>query len=275
MNSALFARVERSFRHLLERAGGLLDFAFNRDAQPQFDLSSLLPRIESALERSLREERGRLAVPHLIELRYSYEIWTALGAAQREQLERDLAANLFEYAHNRRYLMAAPMKVTITCDAFTSGVEIHPSFGPTFGPSFGESAPAPRRVASQASQASLANQTGRANSPRQESPFAPARIVLVELGRGLRHEALLVQGAEPVGIGRNIANKMVINDPGISNFHAAFVWRENGGIELADRGGANGTAINGVPLGSADRRLVSDGDLIRLGRIDCRLLIGE
>ena len=258
MNSTLFARVERAFRHLLERAGGLLDFAINRNAQPQLDLSSLLPRIESALERSLREERGRLAVPHLIELRYSYEIWTALGAAQREQLERDLAANLFEYAHNRRYLMAAPLKVTITCDAFTSGVEIHPSFG--------ESAPAPRRESSQ---------PGQTNVRRQDASSAQTQIVLVELGRGLRHEALLVQGAEPVGIGRNIANKMVINDPGISNFHAAFLWRENGEIELADRGGANGTAINGIQLGSADRRLVSDGDLIRLGRIECRLLIGQ
>lgn len=239
MKSTLFDRLERAFRHLSERAGGVLDFAMHRAEQPQQDLATLLPRIESAIEKSLREEQGRLTAPHLIELRYSYETWTQLGEARREKLERELAASLFEFAHNRRYLLANPLRVMITCDPFTRGVEIRPSFDASTSP--------PARGAS--------------------------KIVLIEQGRGLRHEAQLVSGAEPIGVGRNIANKVVISDPTISNFHAAFIRRENGEIELADRGGANGTAINGVLLAGADRRTVASEDLIRFGRVECRLIV--
>lgn len=243
MSSSHFEFLEKFFRRLFDWLGGSLDVALRRDGEPQLDPSALLPRIEKVIERSLRQEGERLAAPHQIELRYSYETWSALGEVRRQQLERELAASLFEYAHNRRYLMAAPLSVNITCDAFTRDFEIRPSFGDTGG------APASGSVAT--------------------------RIVLVEQRRGRRHEAELQEGGEPVGIGRNIANRIVISDPTISNFHAALIWRDRNGIELADRGGANGTAINGVQLAGADRQAVKDGDLLRLGAVECRLLIEE
>lgn len=236
-------RLESGLRRGLQWAGGMLDYALRRRDLPQTDVVTLLPRIEGVIERHLRPEAGRLVAPDLVELRYDYETWSGMGEARRARLEDDLARSLFEYTVNRRYRLAAPLRVSIGYDAFTRGVEIRCSF---------------------AGAATLVQPVRRA---------APCLVTLIEQGTGIRHQAPLTPGAEPVGIGRNIANGLVIRDATISNFHAALVWRADGQIELADRGGANGTAVNGAPLATAGRVTVVDGDVIRLGRVECRISI--
>jgi len=241
MGDGLFDRLETWMRRRFERAGAVLDFAFRRGGLPQVDFATLLPRVEREIERNLREERGRLAAPHLIELRYDYETWTALDPQRREHLARELAASVLEYVCNRRYQIASRPEVKISYDAFTRGVEIRVGFDVPVKP------------------------VGRRE----------ARVRLVEQSTGATHTVLLVSGGEPAGIGRNIANSIVIDEPTISNFHAALLLRDNGVVELADRGGANGAAINGARLASASRAPVTDGDLISIGRVDCRLLIQD
>ena len=241
MGQGIFDRLEAWLRRLFERAGGIVDFAFWRSSLPHVDIAVLLPRVEREIERNLRAEKGQLVAPHLIELRYNYETWTTLGSERREHLAEELAASVLEYVCNRRYLIASRPQITIGYDAFTRGVEIRVGF---------------------------------------DVPVVPAgrrevRVNLAEQATGASHTALLVSGGEPVGIGRNIANSIVINEPTISNFHAALLLRDNGVVELADRGGANGTAINGVRLAGASRAQVTDGDLISIGRVDCRLLIRD
>ncbi|MEY4167613.1 MAG: FHA domain-containing protein [Blastocatellia bacterium] len=241
MRQGFFDRLETWLRRLFERMGSAADFTLRRGDQPEVNFETLLPRIEREIEKSLREENGRLIAPHRIELRYNYETWTGMGAAHRERLRGELAGSLLEYICNRRYQVTGRLEVTIGYDAFTRGVEI--------------------RVSSDEPPAA----TGRRE----------VRVSLAEQATGVRHSAILVSGAEPVGIGRNIANAIVINEPTISNFHAALVLRDSGVVELADRGGANGTAINGARLPGAGRGSVADGDLLRIGRVDCRLLIED
>ena len=241
MKKGLFDQLETRLRRLFQQAGGAVDLALGRGDQPELDPTVLLAHIETEIESGLREESGRLIAPHLIELRYSYETWNALGSARREQLEREMTASLHEYICNRRYRTAGPLQVTIGYDAFTRGVAVRASSG------------------------------GR----RPESTRREARISVVEQATGIRHDLRLASGAAPAGIGRNIANAIVINEPTISNFHAALVLRDSGVVELADRGGANGTAINGARLPGAGRGSVADGDLLRIGRVDCRLLIED
>lgn len=245
MARGLLNRFESGLRRLLQRAGGVLDYALRRRDLPQTDVVALLPRIEGAIERHLRHEAGRLVAPDLIELRYDYETWTGMGEVRRGRLEDDLARSLFEYTVNRRYRLGSPLRVSIGYDAFTRGVEIRCSFA-------GAAAPAPHTISATA-----------------------RHVALIEQGTGLRHQVRVAPGADPVGIGRNIANAVVIRDATISNFHAALCWGADGELELADRGGANGTAVNGVPLANAARVRVVDGDLIRLGRVECRLSIEE
>ncbi|NDD62937.1 MAG: DUF2662 domain-containing protein [Acidobacteria bacterium] len=245
MKNGLFDQLETRLRRLFQQAGGAVDLALGRGDQPELDPTVLLAHIETEIESGLREESGRLIAPHLIELRYSYETWNALGSARREQLERELTASLLEYICNRRYRTAGPLQVTIGYDAFTRGVAVQASSG----------------------------------ERRPESTRREVRISVVEQATGIRHDLQLASGAGPAGIGRNIANAIVIKNPTISNFHAALVLRETGRetgeIELADRGGANGTAINGVRLADAGRARVTDGDMLRFGSVVCRILIEE
>jgi hypothetical protein len=251
MGFGLINELEQRLRHLLQRVGGLLDFALRRRGLPQTEITALLPRIESVIETQLREEAGRLISPDLIELRYDFETWTAMGEKQRGQLEVDLAQSLFEFTVNRRYRLKRPLSVKIGYDAFTRGVEIRCGFG--------DELPAPPLPP--------------APQPAVGMGGEVLRIVLVEQRTGVRHRVELEAGGAPVGIGRNIANALVIRDATISNFHAALRRRTDGVIEIADRGGANGTAVNGVPLVTAGRSTIGDGDLVRLGGIECRLML--
>ncbi|NBO63897.1 MAG: DUF2662 domain-containing protein [Acidobacteria bacterium] len=239
MWQGFFDRVELRLRRLFERAGGAVDSTFHRKHNLDFDISTLLPRLEREVERSLRQEDGHLVAPHRVELRYNYETWTELSPRGRENLEAELTASLFEYISNRRYRTNGKFEVKIGYDAFTSGVETRLSF----------------------------------ELPPKANAHSTLQVMLVEQATGVRHYLHLTSGAEPAGIGRNIANALTLNDPTVSNFHAAIVLRDNGRLELADRGGANGTAINGVALPSAGRGFLADGDLVRIGRIECRLQV--
>ncbi len=246
-----FNQFERNLRRLLERAGGILDFSLRRSTVPQTDFSTLIPRIESAIEMHIRDEGGRLTAPDLIELRYDYETWTSLPPERRDYLKKELAESLYEYIYNRRYALRHKLRIELCYDAFTRGVEIRVDFS-TIGSEVSSPAPMSAPV-----------------PPSKAGP--PVTICLIEQATGRRQRAEIVVGGEPAGVGRNIANALIIRDPTISNFHAAFILRRDGLLEVADRGSANGTIVNGVMLANAGRTTVRDGDLVRFGDIDCRL----
>ena len=243
-----FNQLERNIRRLLERAGGILDFSLQRSNVPQTDFSTLIPRIESLIEENIREENGRLTAPDLIELRYDYETWTSLEPERREYLKKQLAESLYEYVYNRRYALRNRLRIELCYDAFTQGVEIRVEFSGVL--------PEPPRGLEAAVQ-----------PPREPE----VSILLIEQSTRRRHRARLVVGGEPAGVGRNLANALILGDSTISNFHAAFILRRDGALEVADRGSANGTAVNGVMLASAGRTTVRHGDLVRFGDVDCRL----
>jgi len=246
-----FNQFERNLRRLLERAGGILDFSLRRSTVPQTDFSTLIPRIESAIEKHIRDEGGRLTAPDLIELRYDYETWTSLAPERRDYLKKELAESLYEYIYNRRYALRQKLRIELCYDAFTRGVEIRVDFS-SVGSEVSSTAPMSAPV-----------------PPSKSGP--PVTICLIEQATGRRQRAEIVVGGEPAGVGRNIANELIIRDPTVSNFHAAFILRRDGLLEMADRGSANGTIVNGVMLANAGRTTVRNGDLVRFGDIDCRL----
>lgn len=65
-------------------------------------------------------------------------------------------------------------------------------------------------------------------------------------------------------LGRGAANTIAIPDGSVSSNHARIV-RTPEGFVLEDLQSRNGTFVNGEPV--ADKRLLTDGDLIRLGKI--------
>ena len=70
--------------------------------------------------------------------------------------------------------------------------------------------------------------------------------------------------AEGVSIGRDVANDVVLNQPGISRLHAR-IERRGSDWALLDRGSANGTELNGRKVAAAVR--LSEGDRIGLGPV--------
>jgi hypothetical protein len=252
-------RVEFFIRRFFERVGGAIDFALRRTAVPRTDLAALIPHLEQAVDEHLRKEDARIVAPNLIELRYDYESYTRMGAPRREFLERELTQNIYEYIYNRRYHTLAPVQVKIAYDAFTRGLAIKAEFG-------------------EAKPAVL-------DSPQFNQPPAPAPDKSCDVrlrdasGKWQTHAVVRYESgksnAEPVGIGRNVANTIQIDDLSVSNFHAAFILRGDGRggwmLELADRNSANGTSINGVQLEPADRKIVRDGDRLQFGDVELKL----
>jgi pSer/pThr/pTyr-binding forkhead associated (FHA) protein len=66
-----------------------------------------------------------------------------------------------------------------------------------------------------------------------------------------------------IGIGRDLAGEVVINDAEVSRHHARMVRQPSGEYVIEDNGSTNGTFINGDRVSSP--QLVHDGDIIGLG----------
>lgn len=242
-------RVEFFIRRFFERVGGVIDFALRRTAVPRTDPAALIPHLEQAVDDNLKTEDARLIAPNLIELRYDYETYTRMGAPRREFLERELTQNIYEYIYNRRYQPAGQVQVKIAYDAFTRGLQVRAEFG-------------------DAKPAVL-------DSPQfnRELPAATAETICEVTLRNPANQWQMraTVKSDAVGVGRNSANAIQVDDPTVSNFHAAFVLRADGSLELADRNSANGTSINGVQLDPGDRKIVRHGDRLQFGDVELQL----
>lgn len=235
-------RIEWFVRQLFARLGSLLDGAMGGEPTRDETLA-LAQRIEREIEKQLRRESGRIVAPHMIELIYEYEAHLRTPAPRREALQRRLRAEVYEYILNHRYATLGPVEVKISKDAFAQGIKLRVGFG---------DAPA------------LPNAPATA-----AKPSAPARrsgeLVLRAPSGSWQARAALPNNAAPVGVGRNSQNPVVIDDPTVSGFHAAFVLRNDGTLELADRDSSNGTYVNGVMLEPAGKGVVRDGDRVQFG----------
>ncbi len=247
-------RLEFFIRRFFERAGAALDFALRRGGggQPRTDLATLAAQLERAVEERLRNEPAGPTAPNLFELRYDYETYTRMGAQRREYLERELSSNIYEYIYNRRYKTSAEVQVRIAYDAFTRGLEVKASFGSARPAVMPQNEPAGQIAA---------------------APVKRCEIKLRGIATRWESRATAMSNAEPVAVGRNIGNTIVIKDPSVSNFHAAFVVRADGTLELADRASANGVSVNGVTIESGGKCIVRDGDRLRFGDVETILSI--
>jgi hypothetical protein len=250
----LSSRVEFFVRRVFERIGGAIDFALRRgrglEGGARTDLAALAASIEQAVEKNLRHEGSRVIAPNLIELRYDYETYTRMGASRREFLQRELNASVYEYIYNRRYATLGEAQVRIAYDAFTRGLEVRADFGEAKPVVMPQNEPE-RAIAAAASRS--------------------CNVVLRVAGARRELRARIQSDAEPAGVGRNSANALVIDDPSVSNFHAALMLSADGNLSLADRGSSNGTYVNGVALETGGRCVVRDGDRLRFGEVEATI----
>jgi hypothetical protein len=267
-DSDFSSRLEFFARRLFERIGAAIDFALRRgggfEGGARADLASLGPLIERAIEDDLKREDSRLLAPNLIELRYDYETYTRMGASRREYLQSELDANIYEYIYNRRYATLGEVQVRIAYDAFTRGLEIRTGFGEPKPAVVPQNAPAEAQSTGQSTGQSM----GRAKG-------ATVEVVLQIEGGSRILRARVASDAQPVGIGRNSANAVIIDDSTVSNFHAALTLSANGNLLLADRASSNGTFVNGVALETGGRIIVRDGDRLKFGDVEAALKVSQ
>ncbi|MGH7177573.1 MAG: ATPase, T2SS/T4P/T4SS family [Tepidisphaeraceae bacterium] len=77
-------------------------------------------------------------------------------------------------------------------------------------------------------------------------------------------------GNDPISIGRQIGNTLVLEDSEASRFHCV-VERSAGGYRVRDLGSRNGTRVNEDVVKTA---LLENGDVIRIGKTEIRLVSG-
>ena len=70
------------------------------------------------------------------------------------------------------------------------------------------------------------------------------------------------ENSEAITIGRDPANRIRLDHPMVSRFHATVVKNKNRGFHLEDHGSANGTFVNGKSVRSVP---LSDGDIVIIG----------
>ena len=91
------------------------------------------------------------------------------------------------------------------------------------------------------------------------------QILEIKTAQGSRRVRL---GKEPVSIGRQVGNTVVIDDVEASRNHCVFE-RINAGIQVRDLGSRNGTKVNGERVNTA---LILDGDVVTIGKTEMRVI---
>ena len=94
-------------------------------------------------------------------------------------------------------------------------------------------------------------------------------VVRIESGFYAGLEWPLDRSSTVIGRGRNA--DLVLNEATISRAHALFGF-EGDNLFVQDLGSTNGTQVNGV---REQRRFLSDGDELRMGKLILQIRLGE
>src|SRR5438132_7294225 len=81
-------------------------------------------------------------------------------------------------------------------------------------------------------------------------------------------------GTAPLTIGRGLDNQLALNDPKVSAHHA-IIHLEGQGYIITDIGSTNGTFVNYQRIDRNAPRLLTKGDVIRVGQTKLTYEISE
>ena len=248
MSASLIERCEAAIRRFFSRFGGALDRTIGGSSP--FDLASVIPLVEQAIETGLRKQNGRIEAPNRIDLRYDYETYARLTREQLDYMCTEIRSNAIEFAFNRRYTIRGDLKVNASFDPFVRKLKIETAFDDV----------------SQKPQQS------------QEGVRVRAYVIGLRLTGGLLPALLrasLGAVSESATIGRSRDNAIVVDHSSVSNFHASFTRTADSSLWLADLASSNGTFVNGIQVLSNERKFVRAGDRLRFGEVDATLEISE
>jgi hypothetical protein len=248
MAQPLLSIIEARIRAFWTRLGAAVERSIGPGTRQSYDVNAILDAIERKTESTLRHQGNRLQLPDHVEVRFDYETYSRMSDLQRTHLIRELESSLKEFAHNRRYVTAAPIRVELAFDAFAKRLEVRTKFS--------DSVAVPTSVPS--TMASLR--------------LKPLSSQIAAKGE---FEGAFDNAHRTLGLGRSRDNALVIDDASVSNFHASFTLNPDGSIWLADLGSSNGTEIDRVVLAANDRARVRDGSRIRFGDVEVTAILAN
>jgi FHA domain/Protein of unknown function (DUF3662) len=241
--------AEKVARRILERLGAKVDNKLGPDDQSVLSaavVGNLASRIERAIESDLKtDEHGiRRVAPNRFDVLFTYEESAALTPQYFDALGKELTASTFEFINNRRYSTLGPVVVKAGQDLFAKTTSVKPSFD------------------------------GNLKQKKSESPISPppriedSKTLRFTGAEGRSHLIELKPAGAPAYVGRAAENAIRLDDSSVSRLHCSVALWDNGIVMIADLGSANGTFINGQPLGRDEARPLSPGDVIRVGDLE-------
>jgi pSer/pThr/pTyr-binding forkhead associated (FHA) protein len=166
---------------------------------------------------------------------------------------------------------AAPAQPVPTAEAPPAPKPVEPPRGPAVGPSpeavKAPQPPVPKPAAPPAVAPPAAAQAPPSPAPR---PSSAGRIAEVRLSGKDVDVAATETGAHELGRDKGAALR--VNHATVSRQHARIIISDDRGVAyVQDRGGANGTKLNGAPI--KEIKLLSDGDTVSIGDVELKVSI--
>ncbi|HEY6329899.1 MAG TPA: FHA domain-containing protein [Blastocatellia bacterium] len=232
-------KAEGIVKRILSRFGGVVDKQISHEPESATlthgQILDLISRLEAATETSLRADAKGVArvSPNNFKVLLTYEQAARLTADYKQQLGEALAAEIYEFIHNRRYEIAREITVELGADLFAKSTAVKCGFG---------------------DEDVSGNPEAGAGHGKQSS--GRECCVGIEGPRGTQFRVSLKPGGAPAYIGRGAGSAVRLDDAGVSRLHSSIALRSSGEVVVADLGSANGTYIND--------RIVSKGEVVRL-----------
>ena len=247
MNTNRIARFEEIVQRLVE---GTFARLFAGRLQPLEVANALAHALE---DHAVPRPNGLPQAPN--------HYWVALNPTdydalfeQQPNLVDDLAAHLFDLAHQAGFALAQPPNVSLAsqADVPLHQVRVSARWLPLDSETAGEESDSTRQMALPVDRV-----------PREEQEPVTRPFLILE---GQRHIALL---HPTVGLGRSLDNDIIVDDARVSRQHAQL-RRRYGRYILFDLGSTGGTAVNGYPVQEC---VLEAGDVISLAGVE--LIYGE
>lgn len=247
MEKSATGRIEAGFRRFWTRLGTALESILSSRNSVDAHARRIVPVIERVIEENVRNRDGVMLAPDIIEVRFDYETFAGFDDKHRAFLSRELASNINEYVHNRRYTVDRTVQVRLRSDPFTKTVKAAAAFS---------------------SDSSGAVESPKAVSMQRPGAKALRTLRFISPAGSMELCTELTHGESAAGLGRSRDNALIVNDSSVSNFHAALSLSAEGEVLIADLGSSNGTSVNGVLIERGRRKPVRSGDRIRFGDVD-------
>ncbi|HLM03040.1 MAG TPA: FHA domain-containing protein [Pyrinomonadaceae bacterium] len=252
-------------RGILAKLGESFDKLTGRNWKPSSSLatSELIERLKKLLDAKVRDlgDDGRF-VPHNIKLKMQWDKFSTDAEKALEKLRIELHAAAIDHINDNRYHTYAPIKVEVTPDYFTEGVNLHAGFE-----KFGEQTDEEEEIL-KVTMPNINLQNIVINPEPEPEPEPEKFLAAFKIAGKEKTIELAFKTNQRRNVGRTKENDLTIDDPSVSKIHASLVLNAENQLMVADTGSTNGTFVNEQRIAYGKAMTVNDGDRVKFGTVE-------